>query len=257
MKKILFFLILILSIGFGNVKTTLPKLANDYIPIIYEEQQRLWKDFKYVFFLYGQVEQETCYSMTHKKCWNPKVYFRGMRNGVVVEFGGGLPQATMAARAVRLPNGRFVQKIRFDALSDLKISYPRELSELTWNNLANRPRLQIVFLILKNKQNWELTRKYAVDDFNGIMFMLASYNGGVGGLRSEIKRCMKTRGCNSGVWFGNVERVVMKSQKVLWGNKSPYQINREYVFNITRVRVEKYIQNHLSRDNDYEYVSEK
>ena len=49
-----------------------PPLALVYLPVLVEKQRAIWPDAPTPSFLASQVEQESCLSLTHSKCWNPR-----------------------------------------------------------------------------------------------------------------------------------------------------------------------------------------
>jgi len=63
-----------------------------------------------------------------------------------------------------------------------------------------------------------------------LLFMLSSYNGGLGGLLQDRKLCASVPSCDPNSWFDHVELYSYKSRTKLKGyGHSFYQINREYV----------------------------
>lgn len=173
------------------------------------------------------MEQESCISLTHSKCWNPNAELKTAR-----EQGVGLGQIT---RAYTATGG-----VRFDALAEIRDKHP-ELRELSWNNVRSRPDLQIRAIVLKSRDNYEHYARYT-DTENALLFGIVSYNGGVGGLDNERRACKLTTWCNPTQWFDNVEKLCLKSKAALYGNRSACMINREYPINITKIRSNKYKQ---------------
>jgi membrane-bound lytic murein transglycosylase MltF len=77
------------------------------------------------------------------------------------------------------------------------------------------------------------------DDRFAMMF--AAYNGGIGGVLSDIKVCESTSGCDPYKWFDNVEKTSLKAKtKVTGYGKSFFDINREYPRNIMFLRNRHY-----------------
>jgi hypothetical protein len=172
------------------------------------------------------VEQESCISLTHSKCWNPNAELKTPR-----EQGIGLGQITRAYTQTGT--------VRFDALSEIRHLHP-ELRELNWDNVRSRPDLQIRAIILKSKDNFTHYTKYRVNEENSLIFGIVSYNGGIGGLDNERRACVLTKNCDPNIWFGNVELLCLKSKAALYGNRSACDINREYPINIINIRSNKY-----------------
>ena len=173
------------------------------------------------------IEHESCISLTHSRCWNPKSRLRTPR-----EEGAGLGQLTRAFR----PDG----SIRFDALKELRDRHNIALSELNWSNIYSRPELQIRAVILKMRDNYTYYIKYSANELEALAFADAAYNGGIGGLNSERRACKLSSSCDHTKWFGNVERFCMKSKASLYGNRSACDINRHHVSDVLITRYPKY-----------------
>ena len=78
------------------------------------------------------------------------------------------------------------------------------------------------------------------DPMNRYHFTDAAYNGGTRDLRKERIACGLTPNCDPMVWFDNVEDMRVKSQKPIYGNRSAYDINREHVDSVFKIRLPKY-----------------
>lgn len=126
-------------------------------------------------------------------------------------------------------------------MGELKAKYPKELGGLSWDNWTD-PRLQIRALVLKDRDACRRIRDTATQNDNMLMCM-AAYNGGVGGLNNDRTLCRAKPGCNPGLWYGHVEHTSYKSRTVIPGyGKSPMEINREYVYNIDKIRRPRYLR---------------
>lgn len=205
-----------------------PAAALQLLPVLKSEQLAHWPAMPAPSTLGAQVDKETCASPTHRKCWNPRAELRTTR-----EQGIGLAQLTRAFRA----NG----STRFDALAEIRASYPTQLAALTWSN-AYDPALQLRALVLKDRQEFERVRGAASTD-DRLAMMFAAYNGGAGGLASDRRVCAATRGCDAGRWFGHVERTSLKQQMAVPGyGESFFAINRGYVREILQVRRSRYLE---------------
>lgn len=200
----------------------LPRRAREYIPILQSEQYRLWPELQQPPLLAAQVEQETCPSLRHRQCWNPRAELKTSR-----EQGVGLGQVTRTAR--------------FDTLAELRKSYRMELADWAWDSESlYDPRMQLRGLVLGDLQCWRVIRGAATER-DRLAFTFAGYNGGLGGVASDRKLCGGTPGCDSRIWFGNVERTSLKAKTVASGyGRSFFDVNRDYVRNIMVVRVKKY-----------------
>lgn len=213
MRFILAFILLMYS-GISQGQG-IPPQAFQYSSIIQSEIQTYFDELPYPEYVPALIEHESCITLRHRKCWNPKSELRTKR-----ERGLGLGQITVAYN----PDG----SIRFDKLTELRTKYKRELYEARWDTIATRPDVQIRMIILMLKADYG--KLYDVKDpYQRLSMVDSAYNGGYGGLQKERRRCSLTKGCDSGVWFDNVESHCLKSKKPLYGNRSACMINRDHV----------------------------
>jgi len=224
----------------GQVHAAVPERAYIYAPVLQHEQQRLWPDHPRPEVLAGLVEQESCISLTHSKCWNPAARLKTQR-----EEGAGMGQITRAYRA----DG----SLRFDALADMQRRYP-ELQGWNWGNVYKRPEMQLRSLVLMNRENFVTLRRRVtilhrrvatlpgrpLDTEAELAFADAAYNGGMGGVQSDRRACGLKRGCDPQQWFGHVEYTCTKSRAALYGHRSACDINRDHVRMVMLVRSDKY-----------------
>lgn len=173
------------------------------------------------------IEHESCISLTHSRCWNPRSRLKSQR-----EEGAGLGQITRAYRQ----DG----SIRFDALQELRNRHPEYLKEASWNNIYTRPDLQIRMVILKMQDNYKYYKPYSLDWWQALAFSDAAYNGGVGGVDNERRACKLAKWCDHTQWFDHVEKLCLKSRAALYGNRSACDINRHHVRDVLLTRLEKY-----------------
>ena len=111
------------------------------------------------------------------------------------------------------------------------------LNELSWNTISKRPDLQLRAIVLLSRES-SLKFKSVIA---WLEFGDAAYNGGISGVQKERRACQLTTGCNPSEWFGQVEKHCLKSRRILYGNRSACDINREHVYNVFYVRKKKYI----------------
>ena len=202
-----------------------PDAAKTLLPELVTYQREIWPDAPEPHFLAGQIEQESCISLRHSRCWNPRAELKTAR-----ENGIGLGQHTRAYH----PDG----SIRFDVISDLARKHP-ELKGWSWETRYNA-RYQLLAVILMDKGIYERI-KGAASDSDRLAFMLSAYNGGEGGLRQDRMLCTNTPGCDPSRWKDNVEHTSLKRKSPTSGYKqSFFDINREYVRNVIYVRSAKY-----------------
>jgi hypothetical protein len=200
----------------------LPPGAIKYGPMLKAEQLKYWPDHPRPELLAALVEQESCITLRHSKCWNPGARLKTSR-----EEGAGMGQITRAYRT----DG----STRFDTLADLR-SRHAALAEMSWQNIYARPDLQLRAMVLLAKESARpFFQARAMLEFGD-----AAYNGGVGGVQKERRACQLSQGCNAAEWFGNVEKHCLKSRQLLYGGRSACDINREHVTAVFVVRPGKY-----------------
>ena len=211
-----------------NVKTYIPVKAATYLPVVVAEQKRVMPESPSTAYFGGLIEQESCISLTHKRCWDPTSELKTAR-----EQGIGLGMITRAYRT----DG----SVRFDALQEMKVNYNDQLKELSWLTIKTRPDLQIRTMMLMTRDNYK--RLWMVKEpLPRLQMADAAYNGGAGGLEKERVVCGLTKGCDPQQWFGHIEKQCLKSKKPLYGNRNACDINREHVALIFRDRMAKYQQ---------------
>lgn len=208
------------ALGIGNawgvnVKTYIPPQAFTYKSAIDQELETYFAKLPERNYVPALIEHESCQYLTHRKCWNSVSQLKTSR-----ELGVGLGQITKAYTS----DG----KLRFDSLTDLRTQYKRDLAEVSWDTIAQRPDLQIRMIVLMLRDSWN--RLYEVQDtMSRIAMMDAAYNGGLGGVNKERRVCGLTKGCDPQQWFGHVETHCLKSKKILYGVRSACMINRDHV----------------------------
>jgi len=204
----------------------IPDRARELMPEVNKAIDDIWPDMPMRSYFPAQIEQESCISLKHSKCWNPRAELKTAR-----EYGFGLGQITIAYKA----DG----SERFNVFKEVKTMHP-DLRNWAWEDRYN-PLLQIKAIVVKNRVNWGSIKWETADLDNKMAFLAAYYNGG-----SPLKDrnlCVNTKGCDPTRWWGNVERYSTKSKTPLkeYGNRSIFQISREYPVNVLRVRRPKYV----------------
>lgn len=221
-----------------DVKTYIPKRAESYILTIAAEEAQYFPELPVSNYIPGLIEQESCISLTHSRCFNPKAELNTSR-----ELGRGMGQLTKAFRA----DG----SVRFDSLRDLRNQHMAELSELNWDTISERPDLQIRSIMLMSRDNYR--KLYGVKNpIERLKMSDAAYNGGLGRVIKDRTKCNLQEGCDPQQWYGNVESTCTASKIPIkmYGNKSPCTINREHVYNVFELRMPKYKRFYRNKDEE-------
>ena len=195
-----------------------------YGKILKAEQKHYWPDHPDPAILAALVEQESCPGLKSRSCWNPAARLKSSR-----EEGAGLGQITRAYRA----DG----SLRFDALSGLRAQYKPELAGFSWDNVYQRPDLQLRALVLMSRDAAKPFKSFRA----WLAFGDAAYNGGIAGVQKERRACKLSTGCDPAEWFNNVELHCLKSRQPLYGGRSACDINRAHVTNVMLIRPMKYV----------------
>lgn len=199
-------------------KPFIPEKAKIYLPALVSALNATNFPKDYAESIAGQIEQETCYSLKHKKCWNPKTELKTSR-----EYGFGLGQLTITDK--------------FSGFDEVK-QY-KELKDWQWEDRYN-PEMQIRGIIIKNRIAYNAIKWTVVNEYEKQAMMYAAYNGGVGGLLSD-RRLTLSSGGDTSKWFGGIELYSKKSKVPHPEYKvSFFDINRSYPKNILTVRMMKY-----------------
>lgn len=199
-----------------SAEQSVPAPAVVILPQLKAVQLKEWPKAPIPSFLAGQIEQETCITLKHKKCWNTHAELKTDR-----ERGVGLPQLTKTAK--------------FDNIQLAK-------DALKWNGSEYDLVFQLRSLVWFDLKNFNAL-KGIPDERERLHFTLSAYNGGLGGVLKDRSLCQKQYPkCDPNKWFGNVERTSTKAKAPLKGyGQSFFMINRGYVDNIINKRRLKYV----------------
>jgi hypothetical protein len=221
MKKIItFFLAFFLLVPF-LAKGEVPDRAKEYLPLVDKEIKDVWPTHPHKPSVAGQIEQETCITLKHSKCWNPRAELKTSR-----EYGFGLGQITVTSR--------------FDNFKEFRKT-DRRLRDWDWEERYD-PKRQIIALIAQDKLLYNHI-DWSNNKFEKLAFSLSAYNGGMTGVIRDKELCEEKDSCDPSKWFDNVEKYSWKSKTSVHGyGKSFYEINREYVRNILKLRYKKYVE---------------
>ncbi len=204
----------------------IPDRAVELMPSVIQAIDDIWPDMPQRSYFPAQIEAESCITLTHSKCWNPRAELKTSR-----EYGFGLGQITIAYNA----NGTE----RFNVFTEVKRQHP-DLKNWAWEDRYN-PLLQIKAIVVKNKVNWNSIKWETADLDNKMAFLATFYNGG--SPAKDRTLCINTAGCDPSKWWGNVELYSTKSKVKLkeYGNRSLFEISREYPTKVLRTKRPKYI----------------
>jgi len=209
-----------------NTLTFIPEGARTYAPVLVEKQETLWPEAEEPWTLGGLVEQESCVSLTNKRCWNPKAELKTSR-----EYGFGFGQITVAYRADGVE--------RFNKFTELKRAHA-SLRDWEWEERYD-PGYQLTAVVEMVHVLFDRIRD-AQEPTDHWAFTLSGYNGGLGAVLQDRRLCANTDGCDPGRWFGNVAETSLKSKvpQPAYAGRSWFEINRNHVKNILTLRRDKY-----------------
>lgn len=208
-----------------DVKTYVPAGAYALLPQLVKIQRQHWPDAPSPSFLAAQIEQESCISLKHSRCWNPHAQLKTSR-----EWGYGLGQTTIAYNA----DG----SVRFNTQQELRRQYA---SLRGWTDDKKFDSQYQLLAVVEMDHGIFRRVLNAADDRQRLAMTASAYNGGESGLRQDRLLCSNKPGCDARYWFDNVELYSLKTRRVNPGyGQSAYDINRGYVRNVLDVRRAKY-----------------
>lgn len=215
----------VLSLFAGRAHAAAPDpRAVQFAPLIKAETQAHWPDLPWPHYVAALISHESgCPAL--RSCWSPTAKLKTQR-----EEGAGLGQITRTWR----PDG----SLRFDSLAEMRSRHPA-LREWSWNNVYQRPDLQIRGVVLMSRVNWDSLR--LIDDYWERLAMTnAAYNGGLGGVHSDRRACQIKPGCDPQRWWGHVETTCTKSRAPLYGKRSACDINRDHGVHVLKKELPRY-----------------
>jgi hypothetical protein len=171
--------------------------------------------------LAAQIEQETCVSIRSATCYTSRAELKMPR-----EYGFNYGQITVTAT--------------FNNFETAKHLDP-SLADWRWEDRLDSTK-GLIALLAMDRQAYQFCKPLMGSPADAMACMLAVYNGGAGGFRSDRRVCTNTKGCDPRKWFGNVENTSLKAKKPAAGyGQSFFQINRGYVANVMGSRRPKYL----------------
>lgn len=208
------------------VPAAVPAKAVRYAPVLVEKQRARWPEAPAPWTLGGLVEQESCITLKHRRCWDPRAELKTSR-----EYGFGLGQITVAYNAD--------SSVRFDKFAELKAQYA-SLHAWRWAERYDAG-YQLTAIVEMTHGLWRRVPPAATAD-DRWAFTDASYNGGLASLLQDRRLCANSQACDPQRWFGHVETHSLKSRKPqpAYGGRSWFEINRGHVRNVLKIRRAKY-----------------
>jgi len=240
MKIFILLIIIVLTLYSSEckIKTYIPVNAKENLINLYIETYEILPDFSKPYYFGALIEHESCVRLCGngywaKRCWSPKSQLKTDR-----EEGAGVFQLTRTYRK----NGT----IRFDTILNLKQKYPKQLYELSWDNVYDRLDLQIKAGLLLWRDNYKILNN-DISEYNKMCFSDAAFNMGYRAILNRRSYCKLQKGCNPNVWKDNVENICLKTKKIY--NRRICDIGTNHVNN-TLLRLDKY------EDNFYNHIFE-
>lgn len=178
----------------------------------------------------AQVEQETCASLTHSKCFNSRAELKTDR-----EYGFNLGQVTIAYNA----NGTE----RFNLWKELRKQYPKELAGWTWENRFD-PTYGVLAIIMVDKSAY-VKVSFAKTTQDRMEMTHAVYNGGMKDILVGRRLCLADGG-DPTIWLNSATKKGLSNYSTKSRTVRPpygmsfFDINRTYVTNIRYKRVPHY-----------------
>lgn len=218
---------LILLAAAPALASDIPPQAFQYLPTLTAQVQSVLPGFHAPEYFGGLIEHESGCPGIKRMCWNPKARLKSQR-----EEGAGLSQITRAYK----DDGT----LRFDSLAETRKLDPRGLNELRWDNVYDRPDLQMRVMVVMTRQNWNRAGKLTTDRGYQLQLTDLAYNAGFGRVLNDMRACSLQAGCNPQQWKGHVERTCTASTRPLYGTRSACDISRHHVHDVIDVRMPKY-----------------
>lgn len=210
-----------------KLERDIPPQAHEHLPVLSQQVREVMPGFPVPHYFGALIEHESGCPAIKKMCWNAKARLKSQR-----EEGAGLGQITRAYKE----DG----SLRFDALAETRKLDPRGLNELRWDNVYDRPDLQMRVMVVMTRQNWNRAGKLTSDPHYQLQLTDLSYNAGFGRVLNDMRACSLQSGCNPQVWHGHVEKTCTASTKPLYGTRSACDISRHHVHDVVDVRMPKY-----------------
>lgn len=205
----------------------IPPQAHEHLPVLSKQVQEVMPGFPTPHYFGALIEHESGCPSIRSMCWNAKARLKSQR-----EEGAGLGQITRAYRE----DG----SLRFDALAETRRLDPRGLNELRWDNVYDRPDLQMRAVVVLTRQNWNRVGQLTGDQHYRLQLTDLSYNAGMGRVLNDMRACSLRSGCNPQRWYGHVELTCTASTRPLYGTRSACDISRHHVHDVVAVRMPKY-----------------
>lgn len=204
--KLIIGLSLFFHLAMAMGATALPGDSARLLPVLNNDIITYWPTLTPRTFPAGVIDQESN--------WRVKATLKTSR-----ELGCGLGQFTIAYDA----NG----KPRFDALAETK-QLNSSLKGWSWSDCYNE-EYQLRGVLTKLRVNDRNCTALMRDNNEIKACAAAQYNGGAGSVSKRIRTCRMTPGCDSRVWFGNLDKQCPQANvKVAGYGESFCDINSKY-----------------------------
>ena len=209
-----------------NLSKDIPAQASQFLPMLGEQARELAPAIPAHYFG-ALIEHESGCPAIKRMCWQPTARLKTSR-----EEGAGLSQLTRAYKA----DGT----LRFDSLHEARKLDPRGLNELRWDNVYQRPDLQMRVMVLMTRQNWNRVSAMTADPTLRLQLTDLAYNAGLGRSLNDRRACGLTAGCDVHKWAGHIERTCTASRAPIYGTRSACDISRHHVADVVGTRMGKY-----------------
>lgn len=236
-KTLVLITIFIVNLG-GSTQAASTYIPPNAIPLLPEVRTAIL-DLEVEFcydLMAASIEQESCLSLTHSKCWSTEsqlLTYWNKAKGIRREQGIGLGQFTRAWRS----NG----DLRFDTLSELARTYPKQLAGFNWSTARSSPLLQIkAMALLMNETHGKLPKEASMEARDAMT--ISAYNAGKKRLAEDRRTCQIKQACDPNQWWGNVETIKAPgfATEPLYGWASAWDLNRHHVKKVMKERRPKY-----------------
>jgi hypothetical protein len=179
--------------------------ADPYVRVLPRIFEEVWPDAPMRSVIPAQIEKESR--------WDPNAVLCVPKPGCGREKGHGFGQLTITPR--------------FNVFEEVKPLHPLLRG---WHPKDYfDPVRQMVAVVAKDRLHYRQCSKVFKGERDRMACVASSYNGGWGGVLSDVRLCSNTQGCIPTVWFEHVEKYSLKNKTPLHGyGQSFFEVNRRY-----------------------------